>query len=441
MALAWPAWPARGATGRGSSVRRRADAAALEPQIAQLETALDRRPWVSWLLVVANTGLYVYCAAISRDVNVAPEVMAIGWKVPVAIQAGQYWRLVSCLFLHANLLHLVLNMVGILNLGSIVERMIGPAAYLALFLLGGIAGALLSTTYGNYTGVGSSGAVLALLGAAFILAVRFGHVVRGALGRWFAPQLFVLLVLNLWLGFHVPRIDNLAHLGGIVAGLSLAWWCDLRPLRTGRRPLRRGLELGLASAALVTLAVTAWFVGRAAQPARAVQRFVIARLGLALEVPETWLPRAVGPGVVEFSAVGVPARLRVERLTLLREVRPGEEEQVLRAAVRGRAVLSEPAPMAAPPAGRLWHVAMRAGDVVEWYIRFQGSEAIRVTGMVRGDRLSVFRPVFVRAAGTLRDLRPPEPRREPPAGPPPAPGGAGVRGPGPGPADQLQRGR
>ncbi len=378
----------------------------------RLERALDGRAWVSWLLVAFNTGLYAWCAWRSHSINVAPEVMAIGWKSPVAVHAGQVWRLVSCLFLHAGLLHLALNMVGIINVGSIVERLIGPAAYLTLFIAAGVCGSVLSSVLGPYAGVGSSGAVLGLLGAAFVLAVRHGGRLREVLGRSFVWQCFGLLVLNVIFGFVIRRVDNLAHLGGIACGLTVTWLCDLAPLRAGRHPWRRGLELGLLGGTLLVLMATGAMVLRAARPAQVVEWHQIRGLDLMLEVPTFWLARTAG-AAVEYYAPGVPARLQVERLRLQRTVAPEEEEQMVAAAVAGLPLLSEPAELGRAGGRTIWHVALRGPEVVEWYLRFDGNEALRVTGIARADRLREYRPVFVRAALSLTDLRAAEPADAP----------------------------
>ena len=138
---------------------------------------------------------------------------------------GEYWRLLSSMFLHAGLLHLAFNAYALWIFGQEVERDIGSFPTLAVFFVTGVfAGAAsYALAPGFIVAVGASGAIFGVLGAYIAYNwKRRQHVmaqarVRGAI---------MLLVINLVIGFSVPRIDWRAHVGGLVAGLVAGWAVD-----------------------------------------------------------------------------------------------------------------------------------------------------------------------------------------------------------------------
>jgi len=137
---------------------------------------------------------------------------------PLTIGQAQYGRLISCIFLHAYLLHLALNTYVLIDFGPLAEASLGRKLYSFIFLFSGIVGALTSILYNpTQTSVGASAAILGLLGA---LIYKTWFEKDGA--RFSRPQLVMLcifLLYSLLLGFTSNVIDNAAHLGGFFAGM------------------------------------------------------------------------------------------------------------------------------------------------------------------------------------------------------------------------------
>jgi rhomboid protease GluP len=159
--------------------------------------------------------------ALGEDANV---LIAFGAKYNPAILHGQYWRLLTAVFLHANILHVGLNMLNFLLLGLIVERIFGHLRFIFIYLLTGIISILASFVFApQEVSVGASGAIFGLVGAysAFILLHRQAFRYQGitALG-W----LVLVIGINLGLGFVVPNVDNYAHVGGLLSGCLLGWF-------------------------------------------------------------------------------------------------------------------------------------------------------------------------------------------------------------------------
>jgi membrane associated rhomboid family serine protease len=155
-----------------------------------------------------------------------------------ALARGWWWTLVTHLFLHANTLHLMVNLLGLWYMGPEVELMLGRAKYLALYVVSGAAGGLLQTAFAapNSELVGASGSVCGILLAFttaypemplralifFVLPVRMKAKTLGW-GLIVFSALCALLRL-------VPQIGHLAHLGGALAGAMLSrWWLPREP--------------------------------------------------------------------------------------------------------------------------------------------------------------------------------------------------------------------
>ena len=170
----------------------------------------------------------------------AGEVYANGVLNGFVVNDGEWWRLITSGFLHADPLHLLLNMVGVFFLGQILEPALGTVRYVALYLgslLVGSLGVLLLTPEANT--LGASGAVFGLLGAAFLIMRQRGvDPMRSFIGP--------ILILNIVLTFR-PGISIGAHLGGLAGGVLCAWLIGA----TDRG--RRGRELGTVACVVVAL--------------------------------------------------------------------------------------------------------------------------------------------------------------------------------------------
>lgn len=136
---------------------------------------------------------------------------------------GQGWRLLSALFVHGGIIHLFMNMVALLDIGYLLEQKIGRRMMLVVFLLSGLIGGLCSLTWHPLTvGVGASGAIMGLAGALLVWLLlpkleRAADIERRVQVRALALGLGLTLGVGLWL----ERIDNAAHIGGLVTGLIL----------------------------------------------------------------------------------------------------------------------------------------------------------------------------------------------------------------------------
>ena len=193
-------------------------------------------------------------------------VLYYGAKINEALAAGEAWRLVTPIFLHVGLLHVAVNMYSLYALGPAVERFFGHRRFLVVYLLAGVSGVQLSLVMSANPSVGASGAIFGLLGS----LAAFLYLHRATFGQFGAAQLrqlvFVALI-NLGMGLS-PGIDNWGHVGGLAAGVALAWFAgprfatqvlpDGRPRLVDQRPARQvAIRLALAAAAVLILSIVA----------------------------------------------------------------------------------------------------------------------------------------------------------------------------------------
>jgi membrane associated rhomboid family serine protease len=166
------------------------------------------------VLIAVNALVYLVTVAQGGGINrPGGEVFRDGALVGFLVGQGDWWRLVTAMFLHASLIHLLFNMLALWWIGSAVEVALGSVRYVLIYFasgLAGSAGALLLSDQFAVT-VGASGAVFGMLGALLVLQ----WLQTGSIG---GPVL-TLLVLNLVITFTIPNISVGGHLGGLVGGV------------------------------------------------------------------------------------------------------------------------------------------------------------------------------------------------------------------------------
>ena len=131
------------------------------------------------------------------------------------VKSGEIYRLITCGFLHADIIHLFCNMYSLYIIGTQLETFIGKKKFVIVYFISMITGSLLSCVMSNSWSVGASGAIFGLIGS----LIYFGYHYRIYLGSVIKSQIIPLLILNLGIGFIIPNIDVSAHVGGLVGGL------------------------------------------------------------------------------------------------------------------------------------------------------------------------------------------------------------------------------
>ncbi len=149
---------------------------------------------------------------------------------------GEYYRMVTSMFLHYGLLHLLVNMWALWVLGRTLEGVLGPVRFLALYLAGGLGGSVSVFLFADphSASAGASGAIFGLFAALFIVLKRLGRD---------TSSIIPILILNLAISF-VPGISLAAHLGGLVTGGIVAAALAFAP-RKSRTPIQASAIVGV----------------------------------------------------------------------------------------------------------------------------------------------------------------------------------------------------
>ena len=224
-------------------------------------------PWTSVtnLVVAANVAVFIVMGALGAG-WIEPESMMpyvrYGANNGGVTTDGEWWRLVTCMFMHYGLIHLFMNMWALFQTGHLVEKLLGRSLYALAYLGSGIIASLASIFWNGdrIWSAGASGAIFGVYGALLGYMLREKHGLPRVI---FQPMLKSTLLFsgyNILYGLANPRIDNAAHIGGLLSGIALGWVLAIpvdqaaRTQQTGAR-FRLGLLVaGAAIAAGILLA-------------------------------------------------------------------------------------------------------------------------------------------------------------------------------------------
>ncbi len=174
----------------------------------------------TYILIAINVVIYIAGAIISGDALTTGDSVILQWgQVNLFVFQGDFWQLFTSIFIHASIFHLVGNMLFLLIFGLRGEELFSLPEYVGIYLLGGLAGNILSLVFGIgssslFVSVGASGAIFSLFGACVIYGRR--SVRQSILGALVFA--FFLFFINVG-----PSVNILAHLGGLVFGLAIGY--------------------------------------------------------------------------------------------------------------------------------------------------------------------------------------------------------------------------
>ncbi len=199
----------------------------------------ERRPIVTIALIVINIAAFILAEIFFGPTGDAEVLRRAGGQVPSLVLGGEYWRLITAMFLHSGIRHLLNNMLLLYVLGEVLERLLGHVKFAILYILGGLAGNLVELAFmlgrgEDIVSVGASGAVFAVMGGVLLVLLRHRGRIRGLSLR----QLLVMLAFSVYFGFASEGIANEAHLGGLAAGFLLALLLYVKELTIVRRSER-----------------------------------------------------------------------------------------------------------------------------------------------------------------------------------------------------------
>lgn len=175
------------------------------------------KPLFTYVILAINVFLFILLeiqgGSTSTDV-----LIRFGAKYNPAILDGEWWRIISSVFLHIGMLHLIMNMLALHVVGSLVEQIYGNMRFIIIYLLAGVVGGVTSFAYSPQVAAGASGAIFGLFGALLYFGLNHRRIFFQTMG-W---NVIGVILFNIGFGFMVPQIDNSAHIGGLFGGFVAA---------------------------------------------------------------------------------------------------------------------------------------------------------------------------------------------------------------------------
>jgi membrane associated rhomboid family serine protease len=228
---------------------------------------------VTFTLIAANLLMFAVATVLGGGlIKTNPEVMiGLGTDYTPLTFGGQWWRLLSSIFLHFGLLHVAFNMWALYINGIIAERIFGNLRFLFIYLVAGLAGSITSLLWHPIVnGAGASGAIFGVLGALIAFYVKKERGIPASVIKAQLTISGIFVIYSLLNAARYQGIDNAAHIGGLVAGFAMGFVLA-RPLEADRNTKSWTLQwatafglTGVAIAILFHLIVTGGLVPRLA---------------------------------------------------------------------------------------------------------------------------------------------------------------------------------
>lgn len=177
--------------------------------------------YVNGVLIALNVTYFIYLEYAGSSNNTAFMIQKGAMYAP-AVLSGEYYRLLTSMFMHFGIDHILNNMLVLFILGDNLERALGHFKYLIFYLVTGVAANIISLTVNAQThlfvvSAGASGAVFGVIGGLLYAVARN----KGRLEDLSSRQLAIVILFSLYHGFTSVGIDNAAHIGGLIAGLVM----------------------------------------------------------------------------------------------------------------------------------------------------------------------------------------------------------------------------
>ena len=186
--------------------------------VEHLNTFEKKLPVISYIIMAICIVMFFAMYIFGNGSYDNSTLLLFGANVDTLVKDGEFYRLITCAFLHIGTLHLLFNMYALYVIGPQVESFFGKAKFIIIYLVSAICASILSIAFNHNTiCAGASGAIFGLLGS----ILYFGYHYRIYLGNVIRSQIIPIIVINLLFGFMVPGIDNFAHIGGLIGGVLI----------------------------------------------------------------------------------------------------------------------------------------------------------------------------------------------------------------------------
>ena len=193
-------------------------------------------PYVTVSLIVINLLLFLLMFGVNNCMIDGNILIEFGGLFKPLVLNGEYFRIFSSMFLHASILHVLINMYSLYIIGSQLESVLGKLKFFIIYIISGLCGSLMSLIFDNGICVGASSAIFGLLGS----MLYFGYYYRVFLGNVLRRQIIPLIILNLGLGLLFNGVSSASHIGGFIGGLFATMLVGLK-YKSGKSERINGL--------------------------------------------------------------------------------------------------------------------------------------------------------------------------------------------------------
>lgn len=196
-----------------------------------MEQQTKKQNQVTIIFAILNIIAYIIYTILGEIVYNIGSLSAVD-----IIERQEYYRILMCMFLHADVEHLIGNMLFVVILGEMLEQAVGHIRFAGIYLVTGIVSGLFSIGYelitnSFYHSVGASGAACGLMGALLVLVIQnHGYYKEISLRR-----MLIAIVYLIYTGLQSPVVNNAAHIGGLITGIFMMWILSLCGIHRNRK--------------------------------------------------------------------------------------------------------------------------------------------------------------------------------------------------------------
>ncbi|AXX64313.1 MAG: rhomboid family intramembrane serine protease [Lactobacillus sp.] len=216
---------------------------------------IQQRPWATYVILIIQLVVFGWEIFKGGSQNIA-ALLASGAKVNSLVAQGEWWRLITPIFVHIGWQHILINSLTLYFMGQQLEFLYGPLKFSIIYLLSGIGGNLMSFAFGSQNSI-SAGASTSLFGL-FGLYVALGIIFKNNQGiRQWSQQFLILIVFNLVADIFIGDIDIWGHVGGALVGFLVGWIITIPQMKNALPKLWRIIS----TVGLIVLAIVLYRIG------------------------------------------------------------------------------------------------------------------------------------------------------------------------------------
>ena len=219
MFLVPPTVPARP---RAERQQRTAEVYSSPEMTAMAEQLKLRKAAAVTVIIGLNVAVYLAQEVTGGSSSIS-NLIRFGANSHELVAQGEYWRLLTSVFLHIGFAHLLFNTLALWTFGSDLEKLYGTGKFVAIYLLCGIGGSAASFQFSQIgVSAGASGAIFGLVGLSLVFGIRYRGTIPPRYKSRFGTGVLPVILYNIMFGFRPgSHIDNFAHLGGLACGILL----------------------------------------------------------------------------------------------------------------------------------------------------------------------------------------------------------------------------